>query len=67
MRVLVGRVGSDDMIRLDQVKPLRVACRQSYLMLAIDGETARLRAPLDSRIRGGALIALAPPKTSVAR
>jgi diacylglycerol kinase family enzyme len=61
LRVLVGRVRNDDMIRLDDVTRLRVASRRSHLTLAIDGETAQLQAPLDFRIRRAALTVLAPP------
>ena len=66
LRVLAGRVRSDDMIRLDDVTRLRVACRRSYLTLAIDGETAQLRAPLEFCIRRGALTVIPPPKEPAA-
>ncbi|MEO6256346.1 MAG: diacylglycerol kinase family protein [Sphingomicrobium sp.] len=60
LRVLVGRVRNDDMIRLDDVTRLRVASRRTHLTLAIDGETQQVATPLDFRIRPGALTVIAP-------
>ena len=59
LRVLVGRVRNDDMIRLDDASRLRVASRRTHLTLAIDGETAQLQTPLEFRIRRGALTVVA--------
>ncbi|MEO8175476.1 MAG: diacylglycerol kinase family protein [Sphingomicrobium sp.] len=60
LRVLIGRVRNDDMIRLDDVTRLRVASRRSHLTLAIDGETLSVETPLDFRIRPGALTVIVP-------
>lgn len=60
LRVLAGRIHSDDMIRLDDVTRLRVAGQRRHLTVAVDGETEMLTAPLDYRIRPGALTVIAP-------
>lgn len=61
LRALLGVTRQDDMIRLDDVQRLRVSSRRSRLAVAIDGETERVKPPLDYRIRPGALRVLAPP------
>ena len=60
-RALVGLSRSDDMVRLDHVRELRVDTTRRHLTLAVDGETVRLAPPLSFRIRPGALQVIAPP------
>jgi diacylglycerol kinase family enzyme len=48
------------MVRIDEVERLRVGSRQTSLTVSIDGETCRMKTPLDYRIRKGALRVIAP-------
>ena len=59
-RALFGRTRSDDMVRIDDVRELRVDSARSMLAVSLDGETCRLPPPLDYRIRKGALKVIAP-------
>jgi diacylglycerol kinase family enzyme len=59
-RALLGRARDDEMVRLDRVTRLRVDSRRHELPVSLDGETCRLRPPLDYRIRPGALKVIAP-------
>jgi YegS/Rv2252/BmrU family lipid kinase len=59
-RALFGLTREDDMVRLDEVERLRVGSRQASLTVSIDGETCRMKTPLDYRIRKGALRVIAP-------
>jgi diacylglycerol kinase family enzyme len=61
VRALAGRSRDGDMIRLDDVRTLRVASRRSHLRVAIDGETCHLAPPLDYAIEAGALRVIVPP------
>jgi YegS/Rv2252/BmrU family lipid kinase len=54
-RALVGLIREDDMVRLDGVERLRVDSRRPMLTVSIDGETCRMKPPLDYRIRKRAL------------
>ena len=60
LRALAGRSRPDDMIRLDDVERLRVESRRGWLTVSLDGETMRLKPPLDYRIRKQALKVMAP-------
>ena len=59
-RALAGRTRDDDMVRLDDVTQLRVDSARSTITLALDGETVRMRPPLDFAIRKGALKVITP-------
>jgi len=50
----------DDMVRLDDVRRLRVASNRSSLTISLDGETLRLEPPLDYQILPKALTVIAP-------
>ena len=60
-RALVGWTRDDDMIRMDAISSLRVESSRPRLTVSIDGETCRMKPPLDYRIRPGALKVMAPP------
>ena len=60
LRALVGLTREDDMVRMDAVSELRVDSRRTQLTLSIDGETCRMKTPLDYRVRPGALKVIAP-------
>lgn len=60
LRALFGRVREDDVVRLEHVDRLRVDSHHSTLAVSLDGETVRLKPPLDYRIRKGALKVIAP-------
>ena len=60
LRALAGRSRPDDMVRLDDVERLRVDSRRGWLTVSLDGETQRLKPPLDYRIRKQALKVMAP-------
>jgi diacylglycerol kinase family enzyme len=60
VRALAGRSRDSDMVRLDDVRTLRVASRRSHLRVAIDGETCHLSPPLDYAIEAGALRVIVP-------
>lgn len=59
-RALAGISREDDMVRLDEVRQLKVDSARRRLTLAIDGETVEMRPPLTFRIRPRALKVLAP-------
>jgi diacylglycerol kinase family enzyme len=60
LRALFGRARKDDVVRLEHVDRLRVDSHHSTLAVSLDGETVRLKPPLDYRIRKGALKVIAP-------
>jgi diacylglycerol kinase family enzyme len=60
IRALFNRTRPDDMVRLDDVQRLQVACRRSHLVISVDGEVESMNAPLDYRVRRGALKVIAP-------
>ena len=64
LRALIGRTRADDMVRLDGVERLLVGSNQSTLAVALDGEVAQVKPPLDYRIRKRVLRVLAPPPTT---
>lgn len=57
---LLGRSSQGQLLELDDVTRLRVACRRSQLTVSCDGETLHLAPPLDYRIRPAALWVIAP-------
>ncbi|QNN64599.1 diacylglycerol kinase family lipid kinase [Sphingomonas rhizophila] len=59
-RALVGLTRPDDMVRLDNVRELRVESVQSRVTVSVDGETCALDWPLTYRILPGALTVIAP-------
>lgn len=59
-RSLLGRIRKDDVVRLEHVRRMRVDSAKSHLVVAVDGETVRLKPPLDYRIRPRALKVIAP-------
>lgn len=59
-RALLGISRQDDMVRLDDVRTLKVDSPRSHLTLAVDGETLALAPPLTFRIRPKALRVIAP-------
>lgn len=60
LRALLGIEREDDMIELADVTRLEVGSRSAGLTVSLDGETARLDAPLRYSIRPGALDVVAP-------
>ena len=60
LRLLMGRPRDDDMVRLDDVTRLNVSSRKARLTVSSDGETERVRPPLDYRIHPRALAVIAP-------
>ena len=60
IRALFNRTRPDDMVRLDDVERLRVASRRSCLVISVDGEVESATAPLDYKVRKGALNVIAP-------
>ncbi|HTG63963.1 MAG TPA: diacylglycerol kinase family protein [Sphingomicrobium sp.] len=67
-RALIGLAREDDMVRIDDVERLRVDSRRASLTVSIDGETCRMKPPLDYRIRKGALrVRVAAPKEATRR
>lgn len=62
-RALIGIPRSDDMVRLDSVRHLRVDSERSMLELALDGETVAMKPPLDFRIRPNAMRVMVPRRT----
>ena len=60
LRALFGRTRRDDVVRLEHVERLRVDSLHSTLAVSLDGETLRLKPPLDYRIRKAALKVIAP-------
>jgi YegS/Rv2252/BmrU family lipid kinase len=59
-RALIGLGRKDDMVRVDGVTQLRVESALPSLQLGVDGETVRLRTPLDFRIHPMALHVVTP-------
>jgi YegS/Rv2252/BmrU family lipid kinase len=59
-RALLGIGRPDDMVRLDDVRELKVDSARSHLTLAVDGETVALAPPLTFRIRPKALRVIVP-------
>ena len=59
-RALIGITREDDMVRLDHVEHLRVDSRRAAIALALDGETLRMKPPLDFSIRAKALKVIVP-------
>ena len=55
LRALFGRVGKEDVVRLEHVERLQVDSRHSPLAISLDGETVRMDSPLVYRIRHKAL------------
>jgi YegS/Rv2252/BmrU family lipid kinase len=67
-RALIGLAREDDMVRIDDVERLRVDSSRASLTVSIDGETCRMKPPLDYRIRKGALrVRAAAPKEATRR
>jgi YegS/Rv2252/BmrU family lipid kinase len=67
-RALIGLAREDDMVRIDDVERLRVDSSRASLTVSIDGETCRMKPPLDYRIRKGALrVRVAAPKEATRR
>jgi len=60
LRALFGRARKDDVVQLEHVKRLRVDSHHSALAVSLDGETVRLKPPLDYRIHKRALKVIAP-------
>lgn len=60
IRALLNRSRSDDMVRLDGVRSLKVGSSRSTLTISLDGETISMRPPLEYRIRPKALQVIAP-------
>lgn len=59
-RALIGVARKDDMVRLDDMEHLRVDSARSAITLALDGETMKMKPPLDFRIRPRALKVMVP-------
>jgi diacylglycerol kinase family enzyme len=60
MRALFNRSRADDMVRIENVKRLRVSSHKRQLAVSLDGEVVRAAPPLDYRIRERALRVIAP-------
>jgi diacylglycerol kinase family enzyme len=60
IRALLDRSRSDDMVRLDGVKRLRVSSHRRHLAVSLDGEVVRAKQPLEYRIKSKALRVIAP-------
>ena len=60
VRALFGRSRADDMVRLDDVRELKVDSRRGRLHVALDGEVEPIAPPLTYRIRPKALTVVAP-------
>ncbi|HEX3675927.1 MAG TPA: diacylglycerol kinase family protein [Sphingomicrobium sp.] len=60
LRAFFGRSRNDDMVRLKGAERLRVSTARRQLVVSLDGEVARVRPPLDYRIRKQALRVIAP-------
>ena len=59
-RALIGVARKDDMVRLDDMEHLRVDSARSAITLALDGETMKMKPPLEFRIRPRALKVMVP-------
>jgi YegS/Rv2252/BmrU family lipid kinase len=66
-RALLGLSRENDMVRLDEVRQIKVDSRRSRLTLAIDGETVALAPPLTFRIRPKSLRVIVPRVSAEAR
>ncbi len=60
IRVLLGRIRNDDMVRVENVEELFVSSRRTALSVSLDGEIVRANPPLDYKIRKQALRVIAP-------
>lgn len=60
VRALFNRARPDDMVSLEDVQRLQVGSRRSHLVISVDGEVESVNAPLDYRVRKGALRVIAP-------
>lgn len=60
IRALFDRARPDDMVSLENVERLQVGSRRSHLVISVDGEVESVNAPLDYRVRKGALRVIAP-------
>lgn len=60
LRALAGRSRSEDAVRIEDVRALRVDSSRSRLAVSLDGETAHLQTPLDYKLRPKALKVIAP-------
>ena len=60
IRALFNRARPDDMVSLEGVERLQVSSRRSHLVISVDGEVESMTAPLDYRVRKGALQVIAP-------
>jgi diacylglycerol kinase family enzyme len=60
IRALLERSRADDMVRIEDVKRLRVGSHRSQLAVSLDGEVVRATPPLDYKIRKKALRVIAP-------
>lgn len=59
-RALLGRDRREDVVRLDDVRRLRVDSLRPFLIVSLDGEVEHLATPLIYRIRPKALRVIAP-------
>ena len=60
IRALFNRARPDDMVSLENVERLQVGSRRGQLIISVDGEVESVNAPLDYRVRKGALRVIAP-------
>ena len=60
VRAMTGRSRASDLIRLDDVRRLRVTSRRSQIIVALDGETIEQPPELDYSIRPGVLKVIVP-------
>jgi diacylglycerol kinase family enzyme len=60
IRALLERSRADDMVRIEDVKRLRVGSHRSQLAVSLDGEVVRAEPPLEYKIRKKALRVIAP-------
>jgi diacylglycerol kinase family enzyme len=60
IRALLERSRADDMVRVEDVKRLRVGSHRSQLAVSLDGEVVRAEPPLEYKIRKKALRVIAP-------
>jgi diacylglycerol kinase family enzyme len=60
IRALLERSRADDMVRIEDVKRLRVGSHRSQLAVSLDGEVVRAEPPVEYNIRKKALRVIAP-------
>ncbi|HET9811277.1 MAG TPA: diacylglycerol kinase family protein [Sphingomicrobium sp.] len=60
LRSLAGRARAEDSVTIDDVHRIVVASRSTFLTISLDGETVRMKQPLDYRIRPKAVTVIAP-------